>query len=60
MSKSMVREAFVTSVAWTRAARQLPDEPGIHRAEQQLAALGALLRAPGTWSRIHSIFVAEK
>ena len=26
------------------AARQLPDEPRIHRAEQQLTALGALLR----------------
>ena len=39
---SSVREALVTSVTWcpARAAGQVPDHPGVERAEQQLAGLG--------------------
>ena len=51
MLNSMVREALLTSVTWTRAAGQLPDQPAVDGAEGQLAGFG-LSRAPGTLSRI--------
>ena len=45
MLNSSVREAFETSVQCDAAAGQLPDQPAVDGAEQQLAGFGALLRA---------------
>ena len=36
-SSSIVREAFVRSVAWIAPVGELPDEPGVDRAERELA-----------------------
>ena len=43
-----------------RAAGQLPDEPGVDRAERQLAGLGALPRAPGRCRGSSAILLPEK
>ena len=55
---SMVREALVTSVRGA-AAGQLPDQPGIHGAEGQLAGAALCARA-GHVVRIQRILLAEK
>ena len=60
MSKSIVREALVQSVTWTSPPVSFQIEPGVHRAEQQFAALGPLACARAHVSRIHLIFVPEK
>ena len=60
MLKSMVREALLASVTCTRAAGQLPDQPGVDGAEGELAGLGALSGRPGTLSSIQRELVPEK
>ena len=45
MSYISVREALLTSVAWVRSAGQVPQQPAVDGAEQQLAAFGACARA---------------
>ena len=45
MLNSIVREALLTSVTWSRAARELPDQPGIHGAERESTRFGALAGA---------------
>ena len=45
MLNSIVRDALLTSVTCARVAGQLPDEPGVHGAERQLAGVGARARA---------------
>ena len=50
MSISIVRLALVTSVTWTPpsgAAGEVPDQPGLHGAEEHLAALRPLPQARG-------------
>ena len=55
MSSSIVRDAFVRSVACDAAAGQLPDEPRVDGAERELRSRGASACASS-----HSSFVAEK
>ena len=54
MSKSIVREAFETSVMWSRPASHESTVP------KQSSPRSARARAPGTLSRIQRILVAEK
>ena len=59
---SIVREAFVTSVAWTP-----PSGPPVRLQTSHASTVPkarsprtAASRAPGVWSRIQASFVAEK
>ena len=58
MLYSIVRDAFVGSVACTRAAGELPDQPAVDRAGRAARPLRRVLRAPDTLSSSHSILVA--
>ena len=53
MLNSSVRLALLTSVTWTRAAGQAPDQKRIDGAEQHLAALGAIAQ---TGHRVEQVF----
>ena len=59
MLKSIVREAFVRSVTWTRppVSFQRIHESTVPNSRRPCSAF---LRASGTLSKIHLIFVAEK
>ena len=52
MSISIVRLALVTSVTCTppRSAGEVPDQPGLHRAEERPRRVRARAAGPGTWS----------
>ena len=59
MLKSIVREALVTSVACTllRVRHEISQQSTV---PNRSLPSSARLRAPGTWSSIHLIFVALK
>ena len=59
MSQSSVRDAFETSVAWTLppVRFQMSQVSTVPKASSPFSARS---RAPGTRSKSHAIFVAEK
>ena len=59
MLKSSVREAFETSVTWVRLPVRCQVEPGVHRAESELAALGARPRAGNVVEQPRDLGAAE-
>ena len=60
MSNSIVREALLTSVACTRAAGELPQQPAVDRAEGQLAVRRGDVRAAARGRAASASLVAEK
>ena len=59
MSKSMVREALVTSVAWTAPPVSFHSSQA-STVPNRISPRRAFSRAPSTWSSTHLILVAEK
>ena len=60
MSKSSVRDAFETSVAWTRPPVRRQIRNDVDGAERELAALGARAQAGRLASRMWRIFGPQK
>ena len=59
MSKSMVREALVTSVTWTAPPVSF-QRSQVSTVPKRISPRSAFSWAPSTWSRSHRILVAEK